>query len=263
MVLAVSGCRDVSYPKETLAQSVVEATKNEYGIDVKASVVGRTLCVAMDFKKLWGDDGFVEKTVWEDVGKVKFVVCRILFSSDAEIDFFRYIITADDSKEELHYVRAVLDEKLIRYQAIAIDAYQPPSGVISAEEYWAREVLVRRDAHEGEPVFEEVRWGDFIAEQISARIKNRYQTFVTENPRLDLIDNFFGLYIPKEDEVNKVGQHIFALVIQSKEDPKAITFLEGITQDTVEKVCKVYQRFPFERLRILNMDTHTIFEIPV
>lgn len=260
LTVIVSGCEKTTYHKENIEASVINSIQKEYGLSVKCKFVGRTLCVAIHFNQLW-KDGFIESKAWHAVGNIKFVTTRIFMSADAEIDFLKYMVSGDDSTEELHYIRAAIDEKLIRYGAMAIDAYQPPVGVISAEEYWDREVLIRKDYEGKDPVFEEMRWGEFMAHRISTQVEDKYQEAINKNTNIDAIDTFSGLYFAKDDKDNQMGRNLFALVIQSKADPKAIHFLQWMTEEVVRKTCKIYKTFPFESMRIYNQKTDHIFEV--
>ncbi|MBI1870877.1 MAG: hypothetical protein HYS07_06775 [Chlamydiae bacterium] len=254
LIINLAGCQKVSYPKLSLESSFQEILKEEYALDAEAKLQGKTLGISAHFKKLWGEDGLVDKKIWSNIGKIKFVATRVLLSSDANVDFIRYRITGEDSREELDYIRTFQDEKLLQYEGISVN------------EYWSREVLIRRTYEGKEPQLEEVKWEDFLVHLISKQIREKYQTVFKKNsqgaqgPQRD-IDRFWGMYFPKEDPENQLGENLFALVIEAKKDPESLDWLKETIQETVKKVCHTYKKFPFEHLRILNVSTKTIFEV--
>lgn len=246
--ILVSGCLNVTYPKESLDQSVTEVLKHEYGLDARAKLIGRTLCIAVHFNILW-EDGFVEKHAWELIGKVKFVAYRIAFSTDANIEFVDVMITGSDSTEELDYIRVLKDVRL---------SY---SECIGTEDYWSREVLIRKEYTGNDPVFVDVKWEQFLAQQISQKVSKIFEELLSKDPQPVKIAISGGVFFDRKDPSNQVGYNLFALIIQSDKNPLEIDPLKSITQGAVDDVCRIYKSHPFERLRIYNMNTDTIFEI--
>ncbi|MBI1883263.1 MAG: hypothetical protein HYS08_03550 [Chlamydiae bacterium] len=245
--LFVSGCSRVTYPKETIERILPQVLLREYGLIAQAKLQGETLDVAIHFEKLWGTDNLVEKQAWKDISKLKFVASRVALSTDAKIEFIRYVISGNDSDEELNYIRAMKDEKLLEYQGISVT------------QYWNREVLVRKK-YDGYPDFEEVKWEDFLSRLISKTVQEKYKAALALSSEGML--NFWGVYFPKESPNNQLRQNLFALVIQSKENPQGMVLLQNLVRETTEEVCGQYQKFPFERLRILNLETKNVTEVP-
>lgn len=243
-------CGKVTYPKSGFEKSLADVLLKECDLQAKVKIEGRTLEIALHFKKLWSDAGFVEEKTWETLNRVIVSTRRVVFSSDVTLHFIEFIINADDSKEELRYIHAMSDVKLFYYEGISLS------------EYSKRQVLVRRNRGGEEPLFKEVTWGDFLAGQIGQRVKEKYRQESLSLPEKDQIKNIVGVFIPKDNPNNQLKQDLLVLVIQSKNDPPSMDSLIKMTRETIQETVKLYHGSPFEHVRVLNFDTQTIFEVP-
>jgi len=103
------GCAP-TYPKEKLAESLIGVCKKEYNLDVQADVLDQTIVVFIPLDELFNAKLDIIPEAIEKIESVVLVTSRIIFSTDAEIDF--YMIIAADTKTtaaELILIRCMDD----------------------------------------------------------------------------------------------------------------------------------------------------------
>ncbi len=188
-LLFLSGCaQKVTYPSDSVTQSVEKICRDENDLYVQAQVAGKTLGAILYLKELVDSTGQVPKQVHEKMGKVMEAVTRVGLSTDLQIDFCVVVIRDQKQGNELVITRALDDTKRANAEAVGIEEsinrtlfgqgrYQPlPSG---------------------KPPFklQEVYLENFLADQIAQRIRFNFSKDsknAPENP-LVLADGSFVL----------------------------------------------------------------------
>ncbi len=166
--LCLSGCGP-TYPKETLTSSLVALCQKEYGVEVSVQIVGKTLAVYVPLEKLFDSTLRLSPEVGEKLDGVILATSRVVLSTDNPPDF--YVVVARDKRipgVELKLIRYIQDIRRLNY------------GDLSRSEYTKRmlfEFGLGLGIFQGEEHFhiEEVRLGQFLADQIAQRIKTRIE----------------------------------------------------------------------------------------
>jgi hypothetical protein len=160
----IYGCAP-SYPKEKLAESLIDICKKNHDIDVQTKLIGKNIVVFIPLDELFNAN---QDLLPEAVNKIENVILstsRMLFSTDAEVDFYT-IIAAD-----VHVTAA--EVILIRCMD---DVYKFMHGWISRDEYRKRILweanynveLVKDSAFNFD--MQEMTLPRFLAEQIAQRV---------------------------------------------------------------------------------------------
>ena len=89
----LTGCGP-TYPKEKFADSIVRLCKQEYKLDVKVAVVGKTVAIYVPLAELWDMTFSLTKQAGEEINDVILSVSRVALSTDAKCDF--YVVIAHD-----------------------------------------------------------------------------------------------------------------------------------------------------------------------
>ncbi|MGB2705749.1 MAG: hypothetical protein WBC74_02700 [Candidatus Omnitrophota bacterium] len=89
-----SGCGEVTYPKEKLAESVAKLCKKEYGIDTDVSLAGETLVIYLPLTNLFNLTLNLSENAQDKIQDVLLSASRVVLSTDADIKF--YCIIAQD-----------------------------------------------------------------------------------------------------------------------------------------------------------------------
>ncbi len=92
---ALTGCT-ATYPKEKVGESVIRICKQEYGVDVKAQIEGKTMAIYLPLTDLMDYSFSLSKPASDKINDVIFSAARVALSTDAKIDF--YCVIAHDVK---------------------------------------------------------------------------------------------------------------------------------------------------------------------
>lgn len=124
MVLFAAACGEVTYPKETLRESVIKLCKDEYNLDVDVSFVGNTLVIYLPLPNLFDITFHINKDCWEKISNILLNARRVALSTDADIKFY-CVITQDVRLPEIQLVivNYVEDIKRVLYWHISRDEY--------------------------------------------------------------------------------------------------------------------------------------------
>ncbi|NQT22109.1 MAG: hypothetical protein HQ579_01580 [Candidatus Omnitrophica bacterium] len=95
LLLSLSGCTH-TYPKETLADSIVEMCKKEYKVDIKAELIGNTLAIYIPLPSLFDITLRVNKESQTIIQNVILSASRVALSTNAKIEF--YCVIAQDAR---------------------------------------------------------------------------------------------------------------------------------------------------------------------
>jgi len=119
-----NGCAP-TYPKERLAQSLVDVCKREYGIDVQAKLQGKTVVVFIPLEELFDFKLEIVPGAIEKIENVILTTSRVIFSTDAKVDFYT-IIAADvkTTAAELVLIRCMDDVYKFMHEWIGREDYR-------------------------------------------------------------------------------------------------------------------------------------------
>ena len=92
ILLSSTGCEEVTYPKETLRESVIKLCREEYDVDIDASTVGNTLAIYLSFVDFFGATLNFNEKAQEKIWDVVWGATRVVLSTDADIKFYCIII---------------------------------------------------------------------------------------------------------------------------------------------------------------------------
>ncbi len=178
-----SGCAP-SYPKEKLAETLINVCKKEYNVEVQAKLVGKTIVVFIPLDELFDSKLDILPDAVEKIEDVILTTSRALFSTDAEVDF--YMIIAADVQT------TAAEVFLVRYMD---DVYKFMHGWIKREDYTKRILWkINFDPQLLKSSFfdfdvEEITLPGFLAEQIAQRLDKIFASSVVHkikvNPEFD------------------------------------------------------------------------------
>jgi hypothetical protein len=164
-LVTAAGCGPkYTYPSNQVPESVEKICRGEYGLDVAARVVGRTLGAMFYVDDILDENGQIPRDIHEKMGKIMQAVTRVSLSTDLAVDFCVVVIRDRAPLNELVITRSVDDTKRANSDVIGIEEsinrtlfgqgkYQPGAG---GEETF---------------VLKEVALEDFLAEQIAQRVR--------------------------------------------------------------------------------------------
>jgi len=118
-VLLQAGCAP-TYPKEIVDEAIVQLCREEYSVDVKVKVLGKTIGVYIPLEGLFDQTLNISQEAADKINNVILSVSRVTLSTDAPIDF--YIVIAQDPmlpEIEVVVVRYVADIKMLHYSQIS------------------------------------------------------------------------------------------------------------------------------------------------
>ena len=174
-----SGCAP-SYPKDKLAEALINICKKEYDVDIQAKLVGKTIVVFIPLDELFDLKLDILPEAVEKIEDVILTTSRVLFSTDAEVDF--YMIIAADIKT------TAAEVFLVRYMD---DVYKFMHGWINREEYTKRilwqinfDPKLLKDSFFDFDV-EEITLPGFLAEQIAQRLNKIFASSIVHKIKVN------------------------------------------------------------------------------
>jgi len=168
-----TGCGP-SYPIAELPDTLKQLCKEEYGVDVSVQIVGKTLGVHVPLDKLFDSTLQLSPDVGQQLDGVILSTSRVVLSTDVPPDF--YVVVAQDKRipgVELKLTRYVQDIRRLNYQDISRGEYTKRMlfefgldlGIFQDEEKSFR--------------IEEIKFEDFLAQQMAFRVKTELDADVT------------------------------------------------------------------------------------
>ncbi|UCD54690.1 MAG: hypothetical protein JSV93_03985 [Candidatus Omnitrophota bacterium] len=207
IILLSTGCGEITYPKEKLGESLIKLCKDEYHIDVDASIIGKTLAIYLPLDNLFDVTLNISEPAWDKVSDVLLNARRISLSTDADIKF--YCVIAQDVRLpeiQLVIVNYVEDAKRVLFSDISrgeyfkrtlVDINENPQakkeqaivdvfGKMKLEKEWQDKIL--EDFFRSPPsslegigywqkkfYIKDITLEEFLAQQIARRIKMRFR----------------------------------------------------------------------------------------
>ena len=204
LIFNTSGCAP-TYPKEKLEGSLIDLCKKTYDIDVQVKLIGRNIVVFIPLNELFNSNMDILPEAVSKIENVILSTSRLLFSTDAEVDFYT-IIAADVKVTAAEVI-------LVRYMD---DVYKFMNGWIGREEYRKR-ILWQVNFNPElikEAFFnfniEEMTLPKFLAEQISQRVNLELNSSVVNKAKVSGSFNqdkqlfFYSLSISNNLRFNKI-----------------------------------------------------------
>jgi len=224
-----SGCSEITYPKEGLAESVVKLCKKEYDIDIDVHLAGKTLVIYLPLTNLFNLQLAISESAQDKIQNVLLSASRIVFSTDAGIEFY-CIIAQDTRLPEIQFViiKYVDDAKRAFFHDISRGEYYKRSLIDINENPQAKkekaitdvfdkmklgkewQEKVMDDFFRGSPsslkgigywnekfYVKDITLPEFLAEQIANRIRLKFRE--TEHLTKYALRSVSGKFIEKED----------------------------------------------------------------
>jgi len=101
-LISLTGC-NATYPKETVKESVIKLCKQEYDVDVKVQIEGRTMAIYLPLTDLMDYSFNLTKAASDKINDVIFSAARVSLSTDANIEFY-CVIAHDVRMPELQVI---------------------------------------------------------------------------------------------------------------------------------------------------------------
>ncbi len=221
--LSQAGCGP-TYPKEIVDEAIMQLCREEYSLDVKVEIVGRTIGVYIPIEGLFSTTLNPSEEAQDKINDVLLSVTRVALSTDAPLDFY-IVITQDALLPEIEVVliRYIKDVKLFYYGQISrgdffkrmiVDIKLTPQ---AQKEKVLRKVFERLNIMEADELISEylstsevttigdigywnntffikdIDMGEFLGLQIAERVKLEFVTSASleEDFRLNLIEGKF------------------------------------------------------------------------
>ena len=84
--LMLSGCGE-TYPKEKVRESIIRICKDEYNIDVKTEIAGKTIVIYLPLEDLMDFTFSINQDASEKINDVILSVTRVTLSTDESYQF--------------------------------------------------------------------------------------------------------------------------------------------------------------------------------
>lgn len=162
----LGGCLNPSFPKARVAESVQKMCKDEYGLEVRAAYVEKTVNVACTLNGFVDGDMQLQSKTVEKLEGAMMSATRVALSTDAEVDFLVIKAHDPDLGVTVTFLRYVPDIKGIIYRRI-------PRGDFDDRLVMEMESEENpKDPAEWEPL----RLTDFIARLAASRLQKQFSS---------------------------------------------------------------------------------------
>ena len=121
--LFLSGC-DATYPKQGVKEAIVQICKDEYDIDVKTEIVGKTIAIYLPLEDLMDFTFSINQPASEKINDVILSVARVCLSTDENFNF--YCVIAHDVRIpeiQIIIIKSVEDVKRLLLSDISRGEY--------------------------------------------------------------------------------------------------------------------------------------------
>jgi hypothetical protein len=226
----LAGCGE-TYPKEKVAESIVKICKDEYKIDVKTQIVGKTIVIYLPLENLMDFTFSINQDASEKINDVILSVARVTLSTDESYNFYCVIAhdvripeiqiviikSVDDVKRLLlndisrgEYSKRILIDLRLNPQSQKEKSVKEVFQKMGLDDKWQEQVM--NDFFRSEPMglgdigywndkfyIKDITQPEFLAEQMVSRIKIEFKE------DKELSENFTlkaakGQYIVRQDK---------------------------------------------------------------
>ena len=281
LLFTSTGCAP-TYPKEKLKESIIKVCKNDYNIDVKVRIVGKTVAIYIPLEDLMDFTFALTKSASEKVNDVIMGVARVVLSTDAKVSFF-CIIAHDVRIPEIQVIiiKSVDDVKRVSLgdisrgeygKRILIDVRLSPQSQkersvkevfqkMGLDQKWQDQVM--NDFFRSEPAalgdigywngrfyVKDITQPEYMAEQMASRVKIEFR----ENKALT--DNF-ALKMSRGSYLSKGAERYFKLEILA--EPRS--FQNALNTDIADKVLQAAVRIAADVIHNYKFEDFNYIEI--
>ncbi|GHT37511.1 hypothetical protein AGMMS49593_04700 [Endomicrobiia bacterium] len=240
-ILLLNAC-DVSYPKETLVQSLEKLIQKECGQDSKAYIFGKTLYLDIELDDLISEEKEALIRVEHKVDTAVSSAIRVVISSDSGIRYTVTTVYHHGKNVALRIVRSIDDVKSYYYGGISRSDYYKSRDLleISGPEFSKEMISDKHDITIGEYV------GRLIVSQINMTPRTN-PPFRALGPVLRL------LYLGIEN-----GNLI--LLVSDDANIGVIAVLKDILKEKLEGYSKKYDMF-FDKITVVEFSGKNILSV--
>jgi hypothetical protein len=256
LALTAAGCGPkYSYPADTVPQSVERVAKRDYGLEVTARVVGKTLGALYYVDDILDEAGQIPREIHEQMGKIMQAISRVSLSTDLPLDFCVVVIRDRAHLNELIITRSVDDTKRANSDALGV------------EESINRTLFGQgkyQPGGQGEKGFilKEVTLEDFLAEQIAQRVRFSFARDSKEGEEESeagqqsfvLVDGIFNRSETGEKKFR------FSVLSLKAEEPRETM---SVVLRTMSDVLKGYRFTDYSGIEVLDYLNRQKLEIPL
>lgn len=206
IILSLAGCAP-TYPKEKFKESIIRLCKNEYDVDIKVRTIGKTVAIYIPLDDLMDYTFALNPAATDKLNDVIMGVTRVVLSTDADYDFY-CVIAHDNRIPEIQVIiiKCVNDVKRVFLGDISrgefskrmiVDMRLSPQSQkersvgeifqkMNLDPTWQEQVM--NDFFRSEPTglgdigywngrfyIKDIGMSEFLAEQISSRIKMEFR----------------------------------------------------------------------------------------
>lgn len=234
----LTGCGPkFTYPADSVPKSIEDICSKENNLAVTARVEGKTAAAMIYIDDLIDEKGQIPQEVHEKMGKIMQAVTRVALSTDRELDFCEVIIRDRTHMNELVVTRSLDDTKRANSDAIGIEESINRT-LFGQGKYQSS------GAGEKSFVLKEVKFENFLAEQIAQRIRFGFSKDAKEDTAAAfvLVD---GSYAASSD-----GRRFRIALLSLKASEPRETILGALK--TVNNVLSGYNFKNFDEIEILD-----------
>lgn len=216
---------------------IEDLCRKEYGLDVQAKVVGKTVGAALYVNALFDEKGQIPKEVHDHMGKVMQVVTRVALSTDLPLDFCAVYLRDRNSPGELVITRSLDDTKKANADVIGIEES------INRTLFGQSRYNPSTDSEDLNFTLKEAKLPDFLADQIEQRVRFAF----AKDAKGDELTNPFALVDGTFSEKNGKRTFHFSVIGLKADDPQANIL--NIFR-TVNQVLEAYRFKDFDWIEI-------------
>ncbi|GHT64460.1 hypothetical protein AGMMS50222_06150 [Endomicrobiia bacterium] len=231
---------DVSYPKETLVQSLEKLIQKECGQDSKACIFGRTLYLDIELDGLISQEKEAATQAIRKMNTAVFSAIRVVLSSDSDIQYMVTTAYDHDKNVALRIVRSINDAKSRYYGRISRSDY-----------YESRNLVEERSGHEfSEKMISDkhdITVDEYVGRLIVSRIN---MTPRTDPPFRALGPTLRLLYLG-------IGNENLILLVLGDTSVGVVATLKDILKENLESYSKKYDMF-FDKIIVVGFSSKDI-----
>lgn len=232
-----AGCVEkYTYPANTVPTSIERICRDEYQIHVFSRVSGKTVG-ALFYTNSIDEKGQLTKTDRDRMNKVLQSITRVSLSTDLPLEYCVVVIRDRIHNTEFRITQSIDDIKRAYAEALGVEEYMNRMTV-------GQQRFQNDPANENKFVLDDVHQEDFLAQQISQRIRYFFYKDIQSEANLPLVlvDGAFG----KWD-----GRRAFRFSIMASKNGSPAEMILDIFK-VVNKVLVGYKYNAFDDLEILD-----------
>ena len=179
----LSSCWDaVTYPKETITESIRDLVFKEIGLEAETTIVGKTVYVDVGIDGFFSQEKAKEDRAYDLLQKVFTSATRVILSGDSDIKII--VVNAFSSGGQLFRIMQNIDDfKAYYYMAISQSDYDS-RGVFEVYFDAGRAQMVLKDKHD-------ILTDEFVGRLILSSLEAEFRTTPFLEETLSFVQPFF------------------------------------------------------------------------